>query len=174
MRYRYRNKHEHEHNAKGRYANTMSTNHDLNPRIGVTSANDNGTATNITLGEQMVRQLIGSEPRLVEPQGKKYDTGKVQMELLSVPAMTAIAEVLTFGAKKYDAHNWRKGFKWSRLFGAMLRHTFAAMSGEDRDPESGLLHLAHAGCCIMFLLEHAICGLGQDDRYIVDGNNNKG
>lgn len=100
------------------------------------------------------------------PGAAKYDTGKVRLELLSVPAMEAIAEVMTFGAKKYAAHNWRKGFEWSRLFGATLRHLFAALKGEDRDPESGLPHLAHAGCCIMFLLEHYLCGLGTDDRHI--------
>lgn len=95
----------------------------------------------------------------------KHDSDKVRLELLSVPALTAIAEVLTFGAKKYADHNWRKGFDWSRLFGAAMRHLFAAMRGEDLDPESGLPHLAHLGCCVMFLLEHYLCKLGRDDRY---------
>lgn len=96
---------------------------------------------------------------------RKDDSEKIRVELLSVPAMTAIAEVMTFGARKYDAHNWRKGFAWSRLIGAAIRHMFAWMSGEDKDPESGLSHLAHAGCCIMFLIEHEKQGLGTDDRY---------
>lgn len=108
--------------------------------------------------------LVDSQA-VVPPVAVKHDTGKVRLELLSVPAMEAIAEVMTFGAKKYAAHNWRKGFEWSRLFGAALRHLFAALRGEDKDPESGLPHLAHAGCCIMFLLEHYLCNLGTDDRY---------
>lgn len=98
---------------------------------------------------------------------RKYDSSKVQLELLSVPAMMAIGEVMTFGARKYEAHNWRKGFQWSRLLGAALRHLMAYMAGEDKDPESGLSHLAHAGCCVMFLLEHEICKLGRDDRYVI-------
>lgn len=96
----------------------------------------------------------------------KLDTDKIRMELLSVPALTAIAEVLTFGAGKYDPHNWRKGFEWSRLYGAALRHLLAHMDGENTDPETGLSHLAHLGCCVVFLLEHERCKLGTDDRYI--------
>lgn len=61
--------------------------------------------------------------------------------------------------------NWAKGFTWSRLIGAALRHLFAFARGEDRDPESGLSHLAHAGCCILFLITHERCKLGTDDRY---------
>lgn len=97
--------------------------------------------------------------------GTKHDTGKLRMDLLSVPALQARAEALAFGAEKYGDFNWRKGFNWSRLYGAALRHLLAHMNGEDKDPESGLSHLAHADCCIMFLLEHEIKGLGTDDRY---------
>lgn len=97
--------------------------------------------------------------------GIKYDRDKVRMELLSVCALQEIAKVLTVGAQKYTSHNWRQGFAWSRLHGALLRHVTAHMSGEDRDPETGYSHLAHAGCCLMFLLEHEIRGLGTDDRY---------
>jgi len=117
------------------------------------------TGTQVNATTATIQQALTAGPAL------KFDTAKVRLELLSVPAMEAIAEVMTFGARKYAAHNWRKGFEWSRLFGALLRHTFAAMRGEDRDPESGLLHLAHAGCCVMFLLEHVLCKLGTDDRY---------
>ena len=98
-------------------------------------------------------------------QAKKFDGEKVRMELLSVPAMMGTAQVLTFGAHKYDSHNWRKGFEWSRLYGALLRHVTASMDGETNDPESGLSHLDHAACCLMFLQEHEKCGLGTDDRY---------
>src|SRR5690349_19376477 len=115
---------------------------------------------------ELIDKARGFDP-VVVPQPvapRKYDGEKARMELLSVPALEAIAQVLTYGAKKYSTptdtgdHNWRKGFAWSRLIGAALRHLFAWMRGENRDPESGLSHLAHAGCCVMFLLEHEICG----------------
>ena len=95
----------------------------------------------------------------------KYDQAKPRMELLSPVAMEQIAKVLTFGAGKYTENNWRGGFKWTRLVGSTLRHLLAWLGGEDNDAESGLSHLAHAGCCIMFLLEHEAHNLGEDDRY---------
>jgi hypothetical protein len=95
----------------------------------------------------------------------KFDDEKVRVDLLPVGALMEISKVLTFGAQKYAENNWRKGFKWSRLIGAALRHLFAFMRGEDRDPESGLLHLSHLGCCVVFLLDHQLLKLGEDDRY---------
>lgn len=98
-------------------------------------------------------------------QGVKNDTNKPRMELLSHVAMLEIAKVMGFGAAKYSSDNWRSGFAWRRLIGAAMRHLSAYSDGEDKDPESGISHLAHVGCCIMFLLEHEIKGLGTDDRY---------
>lgn len=98
--------------------------------------------------------------------GTKHDAGKVRLELLSVDALVAIAEVLGHGAEKYTDNNWRGGFKWSRLYGAVLRHLTSHMNGQSIDPESGLSHLAHAACGMMFLIEHEVRGLGVDDRYV--------
>lgn len=98
-------------------------------------------------------------------EGTKYDAGKPKMELLSPIALTEIAKVLTFGSIKYQAHNWRKGISWSRVLGAALRHLMAFINGEDKDPESGLSHLAHASCCLMFLLEYEVRHKELDDRY---------
>jgi len=39
--------------------------------------------------------------------------------------------------------------------------------GEDKDPESGLSHLAHSLCCLMFLLEFEKTHPELDDRYKV-------
>lgn len=100
-------------------------------------------------------------------EGLKYDIGKVPLELLPVEALIEIAKVMAFGAEKYGRHNWRKGMAWSRLVGAILRHLFAWILGEDKDPESNLNHLAHAGCGILFLLTYEINGSGMDDRYKV-------
>lgn len=100
--------------------------------------------------------------------GIKHDEGKPPMSLLPYPALREIARVLAFGAKKYDPHNWRGGFKWSRIADALLRHIGAWLEGEDLDPESGLNHLAHAGCCLLFLLTFIITKTGDDDRYKPD------
>lgn len=95
----------------------------------------------------------------------KHDSDKpYRPELLSFAALEEVSKVLVHGAAKYGDHNWRKGFKWSRLLGAALRHLFAWARGENSDFESGFSHLAHAMCCVMFLLEHQLNNLGEDDR----------
>jgi len=106
------------------------------------------------------RSLLPSQPA-----GVKHDIGKPRTDLLPTAPLLAIAGVLGFGANKYAAHNWRAGFSYSRLIGAALRHILAYNDGEDKDPESGLSHLAHAGCCILFLLEQEAKGTGTDDRF---------
>lgn len=133
----------------------------------VVYVNLSATPDPLSTAEQIEQHFTGGDaaPRLVPPIALKYDTGKAPFELLPGPALEAIAEVLGFGKKKYDAWNWAKGFDWSRLLGAALRHLFAWARGEAKDPESGLSHLAHAGCCILFLLSHEICKLGNDDRF---------
>lgn len=80
----------------------------------------------------------------------KFDQEKVRVELLDPEWMEGVGRVLTFGAQKYAADNWRKGLSTRRLVGACLRHLFAFLRGEDLDPESGLSHLLHASCCLMF------------------------
>ena len=69
-------------------------------------------------------------------------------------AVEEINKVLEFGANKYAAHNWQQGegFRYTRVLNSLLRHVFAYMRGEDLDPESGLSHMAHAGCNVLFIL----------------------
>lgn len=97
--------------------------------------------------------------------GIKHDEGKAPMGLLDWLWLKAVAAVLAFGAKKYAAHNWRGGIAYSRLYDAALRHIYAFIDGEDNDPESGLSHLAHASCCLMFLYNMTQRRPDLDDRY---------
>lgn len=94
----------------------------------------------------------------------KFDQNKVRMELLPPRPLRDIAEVLTEGARKYDDNNWRKGFDYSRVYGAMQRHLTDWYTGDTFDKETSKNHLAHAGCCLMFLLEFYHSGAGNDDR----------
>lgn len=98
-------------------------------------------------------------------EGLKYDSGKPPMSLIDRHALEEIAKVLAFGANKYAAHNWRNGIAYSRLLDAAMRHITAYADGEDVDPESGLSHVAHAGCCIVFLLGMAANKPEFDDRW---------
>jgi len=86
-------------------------------------------------------------------EGRKDDTGKIQWSLLPVEAVESIVRVLMFGAKKYAAWNWVKVADGeTRYYDACIRHLVAHKKGESLDPESKLPHLAHAGCCILFLI----------------------
>ena len=94
----------------------------------------------------------GTTREAMANQGVKFDGDKPRMDLLDAYAIEQLSQVLTFGASKYASHNWRKGIAKGRLIAAALRHLFAYLRGEDKDPESGLSHVAHAMCCCMFLL----------------------
>lgn len=97
--------------------------------------------------------------------GVKFDDGKPRWDLLDSEFLDGIAKVLEFGARKYAPHNWRGGISISRLLGAAGRHFGALLRGQDLDPESGLPHWAHLGCCIMFLSWMITHRKDLDDRY---------
>lgn len=109
--------------------------------------------------------IPGWEPVSTKSDAIKYDSNKPPLELLPADPLIEIAKALDFGRQKYDAWNWTKGFKWSRLIGAAMRHLFAFAKGEDKDPESNLSHLAHLGCCVLFLLWHEKHKPELDDRF---------
>jgi hypothetical protein len=97
----------------------------------------------------------------------KHDQGKALVHLIDPLFINQLAAVLAFGAEKYKAWNWAKGtFDHSRLYNAAMRHLMAHWAGEDIDPESGLPHLAHAACNLMFLTRYVYSELGQDDRHV--------
>ena len=95
--------------------------------------------------------------------GKHDDDGKRRYDLIPIKALREEADVWGYGAKKYGQKNWEQGIHWSRLFASTLRHLYKWWGGTDRDEESGLLHLAHARCCLGMLL--GLSGLTSlDDR----------
>lgn len=101
--------------------------------------------------------------------GLKFDQEKPRVDLLDPLALEGLSKVLTFGAKKYAAHNWRGGISYSRLIGASLRHLFAILRGENVDPESNLPHVDHLGCCWMFLSNMMKTRPDLDDRWKANG-----
>lgn len=86
--------------------------------------------------------------------GRKFDGGKLQYGLVPPLALRETVKVLTFGAEKYEIDNWKNvPDSHRRYFDAAQRHLWAYKAGEVTDPESGVNHLAHAICCIMFILD---------------------
>ena len=94
----------------------------------------------------------------------KFDGAKPRIGLVPQQALNEVAKVMTYGAQKYAPYNWMKGFDYSKLTDAAMRHIIAFNLGENIDPESNLPHLAHAVCCLMMLHDNSILHPELDDR----------
>jgi hypothetical protein len=116
-------------------------------------------------GKMSDTQTVYDPNQGTTPKGVKHDTGKLPYELLPWDAVEEVVKVLQFGAQKYAARNWEKGMSWSRIFGAIQRHGVAMFQrGENKDPETQLLHTAHLACEALFLLAYQLRKVGTDDR----------
>lgn len=91
---------------------------------------------------------------LADVVGTKHDHGKPILGAVPPHAELAVGRVLTFGSNKYARGNWDKVEDHeNRYMDAALRHLNAHRRGELTDSESGESHLAHAACCILFMLD---------------------
>lgn len=86
-------------------------------------------------------------------EGVKFDKDKPKWSLLPFKALAEVVDVLTYGARKYAPDNWKKvPDARTRYVDATFRHFTAYINGEKNDSETGKSHLAHAICCLLFLL----------------------
>lgn len=84
---------------------------------------------------------------------RKDDQGKLDWTLIPWRGLKPVVRVLEFGAAKYSRGGWRLVEDADRRYlAAAFRHLTAYADGERVDPESGLPHLAHAVCCLLFML----------------------
>jgi len=111
------------------------------------------------------RPGISGEVRTTSATGGQKGVKLARYGLIPPEALALVAEHYGKGAEKYEVHNWRKGFEWSKSYDAMQRHLAAFWSGEDTDEETGSPHLAavvfHALTLLTFATEHP----DYDDRY---------
>jgi len=86
--------------------------------------------------------------------GQKFDSGKLDYTLLPWDSLTEVVKVLEAGAKKYSRDNWQKVPNGkARYLAAAFRHLVAyATHPKQKDPETGLSHLGHCCCCLLFIL----------------------
>jgi len=87
----------------------------------------------------------------------KNDDDKPMWHLLPLEEIEEIVKVMTYGAKKYSPHGWKEGDQidcMQRYFSAAMRHIKESQKGNLYDEETGLNHLAHAACCVLFMLWH--------------------
>lgn len=91
--------------------------------------------------------------------------GKLPLEL--VPDTLPVFAALAFfeGASKYGRFNWRvAGVRASIYRAAAGRHLAKWWNGEDRDPRTGVPHLASVIACCGIILDAEFCGKLTDDR----------
>ena len=113
------------------------------------------------------------EVRTVSESGGEKGVKPERYDLLPKPALDALSRVYAYGATKYDDHNWRRGYEWSKSYAAAQRHLTAFWDGETNDPESGLPHVAHAMfhmAALLTWLEGDGEGGQYDDRYRAKGD----
>lgn len=83
--------------------------------------------------------------------GLRFNKGKLRYDLVHPKSHEDMVDVLTMGAEKYFDRNWENGLSWTSVLASMKRHIAAIERGEDYDPESGRLHIAHVACNVHFL-----------------------
>ncbi len=92
--------------------------------------------------------------------------GKPPMSLISLLFLEQLAQVLAHGSQKYAPNMWRSDpMPFTHEIDSVLRHILAFNRGEDADPDSGLPHLAHAACRLMFLIERTVLHPEMDNRW---------
>jgi len=101
-------------------------------------------------------------------EGIKFDQGKLRFDLIPPESLILLAAVYTAGAVKYEDRNWERGMKWSRPFGALMRHAWLWWAGKilgtTKDPESKFSHMAHASWNCFALLQYEMTHPEFDDR----------
>lgn len=98
----------------------------------------------------------------------KHDAGKPQVSLLLCPGGVGISRALTFGAVKYqDAFNYLRGngLTYRQLADASGRHMAEFLARLEKDEQSGLNPIYHAGASILMLTNLVAMGRGVDDRF---------
>lgn len=108
---------------------------------------------------------MSNEVRVTDPKtGGQKGSKDERYDLFPFDALDEIARVFGVGARKYEPWNWLRGYAWSLSLASLLRHVSRFAQGEDRDPETGCLHLAHAAWHCLVLIVFYLRGLGTDDR----------
>jgi len=86
-------------------------------------------------------------------EGLKFDEAKNRWDLLPIECIEEVVKVLTMGSCKYGNNNWQNVEPFNeRYYAALMRHIVEWRKGNTIDEESGLSHLSHAMCNLVFLL----------------------
>lgn len=124
----------------------------------------NARLINLSKAPILRKEFSMAASKLGEAEAARYTDGKTKLSIVSPLAYWAVALDYTFGASKYDTHNWRKGMNWSDVMNSFERHYFAWKMGEDIDEESGIPHIFLALWNVMTLADYSLTAKQYDDR----------
>lgn len=82
------------------------------------------------------------EARITSNTGGQKGQKLARFDLIPVDALWELAEAYGRGSEKYEDRNWERGYDWSLSYAAMMRHANQFWSGEERDEETGIHHMA--------------------------------
>lgn len=130
----------------------------------------------------------GDEVRVTSASGGQKGTKLAAFDQISPEVEWLVAEHFGKGARKYDAHNFRKGYPWSLSYSALRRHLADFWAGKEYDVcserceflgeygdeghgptcrnHTGSLHIVCAIWHTMVLTEFFIHRKEYDDRYV--------
>ncbi len=138
---------------------------------------------------------MAKEERTTSSTGGQKGVKLARYSLIPPVPLELLAEHYGKGAKKYDVHQWRKGYEYSKSYDALLRHLQAWWRGEDLDicsndelencshefegrrwdgPEdtcwnhTGSHHIQAVMWHSFCLMEFIATETGEDDRYVRD------
>ena len=98
--------------------------------------------------------------------GAKLDAGKNRCGLVLLGfarALLEVSKVGTYGSIKYTDDGWMEVPNGEQRYtDAMLRHLLSAASGESYDPDTQLLHSAHAAWNALARLDLELRKLGKE------------
>lgn len=106
------------------------------------------------------------EVRHTSATGAQKGRKLARFSLIPWDAVHLVAEHFGRGAEKYADRNWEGGYPWSWSYDALMRHLTAWWQGEDRDEETGSLHIVAVAWHALVLVSFRIRGKGTDDRSI--------
>lgn len=108
---------------------------------------------------------MSAEESSTSKTGGRKITKPQQFSLIPPGPLWELAEHFAKGSEKYGAHNVRKGYEWSKMYDAAMRHLTQFWAGEDRDEETGSKHLAAVAFYALLLMEFMETHREYDDRY---------
>lgn len=109
-----------------------------------------------------------NEERITSTTGGEKGKKAEQFSAMPWDVLQELARHYGEGAKKYAAHNYRRGYDWSLSFDAAQRHLAAFWAGETLDEETGSKHVVaaafHCLALAVFINDHP----SFDDRYVAE------